>query len=73
MKHYVITIKELPQSVEYAERCIRSGSRHGLMIEMFDAITPQNTDIVAKMKVIIAPINMASLMFHRNDISFFIA
>lgn len=50
MKHYVITIKELPQSVEYAERCIRSGSRHGLKIEMFDAITPQNTDIVAKMK-----------------------
>ena len=50
MKHYVITIKDLPQSVEYAERLIQSGERYGMKIEMFDAITPSNTDITEMMK-----------------------
>jgi len=50
MKHFVITIEDIPQSVEYAERCIRSGSKHGLLIEKFNAITPRNTDLKAMLK-----------------------
>ena len=42
MKHYVITIKDNPESVRVAQRCIDSGKKHGLDIEMFDAVTPHN-------------------------------
>ena len=45
MKSFVITINDIPQSVEYAKRCITSGAKHGSLIEHFDAITPRNTDI----------------------------
>lgn len=45
MKSFVITIFDNPRSVESAKRCIESGARHGFDIEMFRAITPQNTDV----------------------------
>lgn len=41
MKGFVITIKDLPQSVKAAERCIASASKYGLDVEMFDAVTPK--------------------------------
>lgn len=50
MKHYVITIQEIDQSRQAAQRCIRTGKQHGIDIEMFDAITPKNTDIQNKLK-----------------------
>jgi GR25 family glycosyltransferase involved in LPS biosynthesis len=40
MKSFVITITDLPQSFEHAQRCIDSGKSVGIDIEMFDAITP---------------------------------
>lgn len=46
MKSYVITIMDNQRSVESAERCIDSGAQHGVAIEMWPAITPNNTDIM---------------------------
>ena len=40
MKHFVITILENPKSVNVAKRCIESGAKYGMDIEMFKAITP---------------------------------
>lgn len=40
MKGYVITIDSLPQSVQAAERCIKSAARNGTEVEMFAASTP---------------------------------
>ena len=45
MKNYVITIKDIPQSVEYAQRCIQSASDFDMKVEQFDAVTPRNTDV----------------------------
>lgn len=50
MKNYVITIEDIPRSVQIAERCIASGARHGTRIEKFKAITPYNTDIYVMAK-----------------------
>ena len=38
----VITLIQNSQSIEVAERCIDSGKKHGLKIEMFRAITPSD-------------------------------
>ena len=42
MKAFVITIKDLPQSVEYAQRCIDSAKKFGIDVEMFAAVTPKD-------------------------------
>jgi glycosyl transferase family 25 len=42
MKTYVITITTLPKSVEIANRCIESGKKFGIGIEIFPAITPKD-------------------------------
>ncbi len=39
MKGYVITIETLDQSVQCAERCIKSASRHGFFVTRFAAST----------------------------------
>ena len=43
--NYVITIEQNPRSVQVARRCIKSGARNGMLIQMFPAVTPHNTDI----------------------------
>lgn len=49
MKNFVITIMDNPRSVEVAERCIKSGAKYGIDIEMSPAITPDiPIDIIAK-------------------------
>lgn len=45
MKSFVITIQDEPRSVEVAKRCIQSAAKHGRSVNMFDAVTPRNTDI----------------------------
>lgn len=51
MKSYVITIKDIPQSVQCATRCQKSMvSTGGLECAQFPAITPRNTDIYAMCK-----------------------
>ena len=40
MKGYVITISSIEQSLQAAERCIRSASRFGFEVEKFEATTP---------------------------------
>lgn len=45
MKNYVITIMDNPKSVEAAQRCIDSGKKFGMEIEMWPARTPQNTNL----------------------------
>lgn len=42
MKHYVITMMDLSESVQVANRCIRSGEKFGLNIEKFKAVTPKD-------------------------------
>lgn len=42
MKSYVITITTLKNSLEVANRCIESGKKFGINIEMFSAITPKD-------------------------------
>ena len=39
---YVITIQDLPESVNAAERCINSASRLGLSVDHYDAFTPKD-------------------------------
>lgn len=46
MKSYVITIMDNEKSVQSAQRCIESGARFNIDIEMWPAITPQNTDVL---------------------------
>lgn len=41
MRHFVITIMDNPKSVDVAQRCIDSGLKFNMHIEMFDAITPR--------------------------------
>jgi GR25 family glycosyltransferase involved in LPS biosynthesis len=50
MRHYVITVIDIEQSVQAAKRCIRSGKKHGIDIEMFEAVTPRNTDLTSTLK-----------------------
>lgn len=52
MQHFVITIKDLPQSVKAAQRCIASGQQFGINIEQFDATTPSNTDLQQAMQTL---------------------
>ena len=42
MKAFVITIMDLPQSVGAAERCIKTGKKHGVEVEMWKATTPKD-------------------------------
>jgi GR25 family glycosyltransferase involved in LPS biosynthesis len=40
MRAFVITIMDMPQSVEVAQRCIDSGAEFGVKVEMAEACTP---------------------------------
>ena len=42
---YVITIKNNPESVKSARRCIESGKKYGIDVKNFWAYTPENTDL----------------------------
>ena len=51
MKAYVITIRGNINSVQSANKCIDSGKRHGLDIEKWSAITPEDNPVeLAKIK-----------------------
>jgi len=45
MTNYVITVMDIPQSVQIAKRCIESAKRCGMHVEHFEAITPRNSDL----------------------------
>lgn len=51
----VITLIQNPQSIEVAERCIESGKKNGLKIEMFRAITPSDEPLELLEREGIAP------------------
>lgn len=42
MKCFVITIEDLPESVECADRCVKSGKKYGLDIQHFYGVTPRS-------------------------------
>ena len=44
-KAYVITILDNERSVQVAERCIKSGKKHGLEIEKWKATTPKDNPL----------------------------
>lgn len=46
MKSYVITIMDNEKSVQAAQRCIKSGARFDIDIDMWPATTPQNSDVL---------------------------
>ena len=50
MKNYVITMQDVPLARAMAERCVRSGSFHGVWIDYFTATTPNNSDIYKMLK-----------------------
>ena len=66
MKSFVIAIKDLPESIQAAKKCIRSGNRHGIDIEYFDAITPKNTDVYARMHELGLPLYFKEI-YSRKD------
>jgi GR25 family glycosyltransferase involved in LPS biosynthesis len=45
MKAFVITVKDIPESVQCAERCIKSAAEHGLDVEMFFGVTPKDNPL----------------------------
>lgn len=45
MKSYVITVMDIEQSVQAADRCIRSGKKFNVEIEKFEAVTPRSVDV----------------------------
>lgn len=45
MKNYVIAIADIEQSVQAANRCIKSANKYNIDVEIFDAVTPRNTDL----------------------------
>ena len=51
MKSYVITILDNDKSVAAAQRCIDSGAKFGIEIEMWPAVTPANTDVIEMAKL----------------------
>lgn len=55
MKAFVITLINNPKSIEVAERCIRSGKKHGITIKMFRAITPNDEPLELLEREGIAP------------------
>lgn len=67
MKSFVITIKDLPQSVQAAKKCIRSGNRHGIDINYFDAITPKNTDVTQRMYELGLPLYFKDKYSRKNN------
>ena len=50
MKNFVITITDIEQSVQCAQRCIKSGKRNGMKIDMYDAVTPRNVNVYRMME-----------------------
>ena len=44
MKSYAIVIKDNPYSESVGSRCISSAKQHGLQVEKFDAVVPNNVD-----------------------------
>lgn len=45
MKAYVITITDFEPSVSSANKCVSSSKKHGLDVEIFDAITPKKNPL----------------------------
>ena len=50
MKNLVITITDIERSVQCAQRCIKSGKRNGMKIDMYDAVTPRNVNVYRMME-----------------------
>ena len=50
MKNFVITITDIEESVQMAKRMIQSGYKHGFRTDMYDAVTPRNTDVYKKLE-----------------------
>lgn len=45
MKSYVITMRNMQESVEAADRCIKSAAKFGVKVEKYWAITPDNDPV----------------------------
>lgn len=66
MKAFVITIEQLPQSVEVAKRCIASGKKHGVHVEHWKATTPEDKPIDIFKEEGLSPRNF-SIKFSRKE------
>lgn len=66
MKHFVITLVDNPKSVQVAERCVKSAAKFNIMVEKFEAITPQSIYLLMECKQI--PIDgFNNNMFSRKE------
>ena len=66
MKAKVITLIQNPQSIEVAERCIASGKKHFVNIEMFRAINPLEHEPLEMLENESIPPNAFDEKYSRN-------
>lgn len=66
MKAFVITVKQLPQSVNVAKRCIESAAKFGIKVEHWKATTPEDKPIDIFREEGLSPRNF-SLKFSRKE------
>tara|TARA_R110001632_G_scaffold80250_1_gene179565 strand:- start:2049 stop:2693 length:645 start_codon:yes stop_codon:yes gene_type:complete len=67
MKNYVITIEDIPRSVQLAKRMIKSGTKHGIDTEMFRAVTPRNTNVTDMLQHEGLPVERFSEVYSRTE------
>ena len=68
MKNYVIAIEDNPKSMTYAHRCIASGySVGGININIFNAITPRNTNVREMLAENLIPETNFDEVYSRTD------
>lgn len=66
MRAYVITIEDIPESVEAANRCIASAKRRGIEVNTWKAVTPRNTNIYKAAQKLDIPLTYFTEKFSRH-------
>lgn len=66
MKAYVITIDDIPESVESAERCKQSAKRRGIIVENWRAVTPRNTNVYKASEKLDIPLTYFTEAYSRH-------
>lgn len=57
MRAFVITIEDIPESVQSANLCISSAKRRGVEVNKWKAVTPRNTNVMAAAKSLDIPLS----------------
>jgi len=68
MKAHVITIQDMDESVEVAERCIQSAEKFGTEVEFFKATTPKDDPVAIFKKERLSPRYFSTKFSRRNNV-----